>query len=84
MATITQDIPNIEEIEAAAAKLSPGQREVLIERIREMNGEAVDPDVEAAWDTEIKRRIDEIDNGEVELLDFDEVMDEIREKYGLS
>jgi hypothetical protein len=49
-----------------------------------MNGEVSDPDVEAAWDTEIKRRIAEIDNGEVELLDFDEVMDEIREKYGLS
>jgi hypothetical protein len=84
MATITQDIPNIEDIEAAAAKLTPGQREVLIDRIREMNEEIVDPEVEAAWDTEIRRRIDEIDNGEAELLDFDEVMGEMREKYGLS
>lgn len=83
MATITQDIPNIEEIEAAAAKLSPGQREVLIDRIREMNVEAVDPDVEAAWDAEIKRRIDEIRSGKVECLDGEEVMERIRAELGL-
>lgn len=83
MATITQDIPNIEEIEAAAAKLSPGQREVLIERIREMNGEALDPDVEAAWDIEIKRRIDEIRSGKVQCLEGEEVMKRIRAELGL-
>jgi putative addiction module component (TIGR02574 family) len=83
MATITQDIPNIEEIEAAAAKLSPGQREVLIERIREMNGEVSDPDVEAAWDTEIKRRIDEIRSGKVQCLEGEEVMKRIRAELGL-
>jgi putative addiction module component (TIGR02574 family) len=83
MATITQDIPNIEEIEAAAAKLSPGQREVLIERIREMNGEVSDPDVEAAWDTEIKRRIDEIRSGKVQCLEGEEVMERIRAELGL-
>ncbi len=83
MATITQDIPNIEEIEAAAAKLSPGQREVLIDRIREMNVEALDPDVEAAWDTEIKRRIDEIRSGKVQCLDGEEVMGRIRAELGL-
>ena len=83
MATITKDIPDIEEIEAAVAKLTPGQRGVLIDRIREMDKEK-DPEVEAAWDTEIRRRIAEIDSGEAVLLDFDEVMGEMREKYGLS
>jgi len=83
MATITGNIPDIEEIEAAVAKLTPGQRGVLIDRIREMD-EVVDPGVEAAWDTEIRRRIAEIDSGEAVLLDFDEVMGEMREKYGLS
>ena len=83
MATITQDIPNIEEIETAVAKLTPGQREVLIDRIREMNEEVVDPEVEAAWDTEIRRRIAEIDNGEVDLLDGEEMMTRIRSELGL-
>ena len=83
MATIIGNIPGIEEIEAAVAKLTPGQRGVLIDRIREMD-EVVDPGVEAAWDTEIRRRIAEIDSGEAVLLDFDEVMGEMREKYGLS
>ena len=84
MATITQDIPSIEEIEAAAAKLTPGQREVLIDRIREMNGEAADPEIEAAWDSEIKRRIEEIHSGKVQCFDGEEVMREMREKFGFT
>ncbi len=84
MATITESLPSLEEIEAAAAKLTPGQRGVLIDRIREMDEEPADPEIEAAWDTEIRRRIAEIDSGEAVLLDFDEVMGEMRAKYGLS
>lgn len=83
MATITGNLPDLEEIEAAVAKLTPGQRGVLIDRIREMD-EVVDPGVEAAWDTEIRRRIAEIDSGEAVLFDGEEVMREMREKYGLS
>lgn len=83
MATITQDTPNIEEIEAAVAKLTPGQRGVLIDRIREMDEEVVDPEVEAAWDTEIRRRIAEIDSGEAVLLDGEEVMARVSAELGL-
>jgi len=83
MATITQDTPDIEEIEAAVAKLTPGQRGVLIDRIREMDEEVVDPEVEAAWDTEIRRRIAEVDSGEAVLLDGDEVMARVSAQLGL-
>jgi len=83
MATIIGNIPGIEEIEAAVAKLTPGQRGVLIDRIREMD-KVVDPGVEAAWDTEIRRRIKEIENGEVECIDGEQVMREMREKFGFS
>jgi hypothetical protein len=48
-----------------------------------MNEEVVDPEVEAAWDTEIRRRIAEIDNGEVDLLDGEEMMTRIRSELGL-
>jgi hypothetical protein len=83
MATITEDLPDIEKIEAAAAKLTPSQRGVLIDRIREMD-EVKNPEIEAAWDKEICRRIAEIDSGEAVLLDLDEVMEEMRVKYGSS
>jgi putative addiction module component (TIGR02574 family) len=32
-----------------------------------------DPAVEAAWSEEIKRRIDEIDSGKVQLIPYEEV-----------
>jgi putative addiction module component (TIGR02574 family) len=39
---------------------------------------AKDPDVEAAWDVEIKRRITEIQNGTAKLTPAEEVFAEIR------
>ena len=83
MATVTDELPDLEKIEAAAAKLTPGQRGVLIDRIREMD-EVRDPEVDAAWHKEICSRIAEVDSGEAVLLDLDEVMEEMRVKYGLS
>jgi putative addiction module component (TIGR02574 family) len=38
----------------------------------------VDPEVEAAWDAEIKRRIEEIDSGKAKLIPGDEVFAEVR------
>jgi hypothetical protein len=37
----------------------------------------LEPDVEAAWSTEIKRRLVEIDAGTVELISWDEVRAEL-------
>ena len=38
----------------------------------------VDPDVEAAWDAEIRRRIAEVDNGTARLVPAAEVFAEVR------
>lgn len=38
----------------------------------------VDDDVDEAWATEVQRRIESIDNGEVKLIPWDDVMREIR------
>lgn len=44
----------------------------------ERNFEKVcDPDVEAAWSEEIRRRLAEIDAGTVELIPWEEVRDEL-------
>ncbi len=82
MATLTEQVPTLEEIETAAAKLTVGQRGVLIERLQEMD-EVHDSEIEAAWDSVIKRRIEEIDNGTAVIVDGDEVMKRMREKVGL-
>ena len=39
------------------------------------------PEVRASWTRELRQRIDEIDRGEVELLDGPEVMREMREEF---
>jgi putative addiction module component (TIGR02574 family) len=36
-----------------------------------------EPDVEAAWSAEIKRRLGEIDAGAVELISWDDVRSEL-------
>ena len=38
----------------------------------------VDPQVEAAWDEEIKRRIEEIDSGKATLIPAEDVFAEVR------
>lgn len=71
----------LDQLEAEAAKLSPDERSALIERLQELD-EPADPEVQAAWDAEILRRIRQVDSGEVELLDGPTVMAELRKKYG--
>jgi len=87
MATITTPAPvaslSLDEIEAAAARLSADEREELIQRLIELENPA-DPEVEAAWDDEIARRLEEVRSGKVQCLDGDEVMREMRERFGLS
>jgi putative addiction module component (TIGR02574 family) len=38
----------------------------------------VDPEIEAAWDEEIRRRIAEIDSGKAKLVPAEEVFAEVR------
>lgn len=72
----------LDQLEAEASKLSPAERAALIERLHDLD-EPADPDVQAAWDEEIARRIQEIDSGAAQLLDGKTVIEEIRRKRGL-
>jgi hypothetical protein len=40
-----------------------------------------DTDVEQAWQEEVQQRLQQIDRGEVELIDSDTVMAELRKKH---
>jgi putative addiction module component (TIGR02574 family) len=70
----------IEVLEAEAMKLTPGERADLADKLwlsvhsRE--------EVDAAWDAEIARRIQQVDSGEVECIPWETVMAELRAKFG--
>lgn len=85
MATITTPAPvaslSLDEIEAAAARLSADEREELIQRLIELENPA-DPEVEAAWDDEIARRLEEVRSGKVQCIPYEEVMAEMQARFG--
>jgi putative addiction module component (TIGR02574 family) len=70
----------IEIIEAEAMKLSPSERADLADKL--WLSVHSKEEVEAAWDAEIARRIQEMDAGEVEGIPWEAVMAELRAKLG--
>jgi putative addiction module component (TIGR02574 family) len=63
-----------------ALKLSPTERADVAEQLLASLDEALDSDVEKAWQEEIQRRLQQVERGEVELMDSDTVMAELRKK----
>lgn len=57
--------------------------EMLLSMVEEdLYGPFDPPDVvEAEWDAELKRRIEEIANGKAEMIAGDQVMDEMKKLY---
>jgi putative addiction module component (TIGR02574 family) len=77
-----------EQLLERALQLSPDERgkiaQALYESVAaEEDDEDEDPaEVEAAWAEEIKQRIEEIRNGTVETIPAEEVMAEMRARFG--
>lgn len=71
-----------ERILTEAMDLSIKERAAIAEQlIRSLDGPADDDhNVEQAWDQEIKKRIDEIDSGKVEMIPWEKVQADIEEK----
>ncbi|MBU1666219.1 MAG: addiction module protein [Gammaproteobacteria bacterium] len=67
-----------EQIKAEAMKLSPEERADLADLL--WISACPREEVEAAWETEIARRVAEIDAGTVELIPGEMVFAEIEEK----
>jgi putative addiction module component (TIGR02574 family) len=67
----------VEELSRKARALPPEERVRLAEELLATVQE-VDPEVEAAWDEEIKRRVAEIDSGKAKLIPAEEVFAEVR------
>jgi hypothetical protein len=69
----------LERIRGEAKALSLSEREVLVAALDfDLRGheieEEVDPPIEAAWDSEIKTRVDEIESSATELLSYTQFM----------
>ena len=63
----------LDRVRSDAMRLTEAERAELAQSlIASLDGPA-DPDAEAAWDAEIVRRVEEIDNGAAKLIDRDEL-----------
>ena len=67
-----------EDLLAQALKLAPEDREMVAAEL--MGSLEKDPGYDDAWAAEIKRRVEEIDNGAAELVPWEEVRDRLYER----
>ena len=63
-----------QEILEEALQLPPDEVDWLVESLQIKEKVEPDLEVEAAWDAEIKRRLDEIDSGAVEMIPLEDVV----------
>jgi putative addiction module component (TIGR02574 family) len=68
-----------EQIMTEVMALDPKERQALAQEIWETAINEVPPDVEAAWMDECRRRIGQLDRGEVQAIPGEQVMREARE-----
>ena len=66
------------EILEAALKLDPEQREELIE---ELSASLDVSNLGEYWETEIRRRIDDVDSGRVKTVPADEVFARLEQRF---
>ncbi len=64
-----------------AMQLEPGTRAFIAEMLLESLDFEEDFEISRTWRDEIERRCEQIDRGEVELIDSDTVMAELRKKH---
>lgn len=72
---------NAKKILEEAMQLEPATRAFIAEALLEGLDFEQDFEVSQAWRNEIRRRCEQIDRGEVELIDSDTVMAELRKKH---
>ena len=68
----------VTELSKRARELSPEDRARLAEELLESLEVGLDPEVDAAWDEELRRRITEVEAGVVKLVPADEVFARVR------
>ncbi len=73
---------NAERVKQEVLQLPEADRAELARFLIELLDESEDPDVvEAAWDEELRRRVERIEQGKSRLRAADQVLAGIRDKY---
>ena len=63
-----------ESVLSQALELDEDERQLLAMRLEMSLGEVKDPGYDAAWSAEIKRRVEELERGEADEMDWDDAM----------
>lgn len=72
---------NAERVKQEVLQLSEADRAELARYLIESLDDTEDHDVEAAWDEEIRRRVERIEQGKSRLRPAQEVLAQIRDKF---
>lgn len=75
---------DFKEIARSALNLSEEMRAELATLLLESLHEPIDQEIEKAWTEELKRRIEEVESGEVSTIPAETVMKRAREKLNSS
>jgi putative addiction module component (TIGR02574 family) len=79
---MAQVTPQLSELLEKALALSTQDRGLLIDRlVASLDEEAPEEGVEAAWDEEIKRRVEDIRSGRVKTIPGEQVLRELAEEF---
>jgi putative addiction module component (TIGR02574 family) len=70
---MAQMTPEVSKLLEQALSLSVEEQEALADSLISNLGGKVDEGVQAAWDEEIKRRIEELDSGKAKTIPWEEV-----------
>jgi putative addiction module component (TIGR02574 family) len=74
--------PQVSEVLEKALALSTQDRGLIIDRLIEsLDDEPAEEGVEVAWSEEIKRRVEEIQSGKVEMISGEQVLSELAEEF---
>jgi putative addiction module component (TIGR02574 family) len=79
---MAQMTSQVSEILEKALTLSSQERGLLIDRLVEsLDDETAEEGVEAAWDEEIKSRVDDVRSGRVKTIPGEQVLRELAEEF---
>jgi putative addiction module component (TIGR02574 family) len=70
---MAQMTPEVSKLLEQALSLSVEEQEALADSLISSLGGKVDEGVQAAWDEEVKRRIEELDSGRAKTIPWEEV-----------
>ena len=73
--------PSVEELATQAISLSPADRALLSDLLLASLPDGADPEVDAAWEQEIQRRVIAVESGSARLIPAAEVHAEARKIY---